>query len=37
MAPDLIDTAMIYSTDHISPKIPAQDSAQHKYVHDNTA
>jgi hypothetical protein len=29
MTPDLLDTAIIDSTNHISSKIPAQNSAQH--------
>ena len=37
MAPDLLDTAIVNSTNRISPKIPAQNSAQHKYAHDNRA
>jgi hypothetical protein len=30
MAPDLLDTAIIHSTNHISPIIPPQRTAPHK-------
>ena len=36
-APDPCGTAITNSTNHISLKIPAQNSAQHKYAHDNRA